>query len=339
MADAPESEDGLAFLKERLKETADLIEQVVLVVGQFDWLGAATTHPEGSEHRRLAELRDTVDSALDRFWLHSEPFQRVRAETTQSSDLLLGAAFAGLGDADQALRLMKRYLALARDRDGEDGEIFPETFPDMFAWDTYLRVSALTELVEKYPRHLQHSARQMHGWPMIVSHHLDCQPEFKRIAEILHLGEDYPLAVGPRRKRGTETEVALLHYLEPLIWRLHVTWLFIIRTEETRGKEEFGQRIYGTWWDFGDAAPGVEELAILRLLPSLPPLSRQSAKEWSRLVIVPVIMLCDAGTSETCTIPALRNIWQHRAVKSPATFQSRLHSAVTDVLVRYGRSD
>ena len=54
---------------------------------------------------------------------------------------------------------------------------------------------------------------------------------------------------------------------------------------------------------------------------------------------VPIILAEDAGTRETCKIVVLRNIWRHRSVKCRATFRSRLHSAVTDTLQRFGRSE
>lgn len=112
---------------------------------------------------------------------------------------------------------MRREMELFPETAGDPG---PETFPDSFAWDTYLRVSALAGLAEEFPKHLQHSARQMHGWPMIVSHHIDGRAEFERVAGRLELGADYPLNVAPRKKRGTETP--LLRYLEPHVWRLHI---------------------------------------------------------------------------------------------------------------------
>ena len=111
----------------------------------------------------------------------------------------------------------------------------------------------------------------------------------------------------------------------------------LIESAETRKGEDFVQRIYGFWWEFPDPKPEPEILPILQRLPELPPLTQNTAREWSRKVIVPLIMLEDAGTPETCETPALRNIWRHRSVKSRATFQSRLHSAVTDTLQRFGR--
>jgi hypothetical protein len=304
---------------------------------ELDWLGDAKKHPEGSEQRELAEVRDQVDDVLNRCLRHVEVFRRARAETTHFEDLLCDVVCDRMGDGQDALRLMRRYHALSGDGTEANGDVTPETFPDMFAWDTYQRVSSLADLVEKYPKHIQHSARQMHGWPMIVSHHLDCVPEFQRLAELLEIGAEYPLAVGPRKRRGTETP--MLHYLEPLICRLHVLRTVLIETEKTRGHEDFARRLYPFWWDYTDKPPTPEVVAILKLVPTLPALTQQTAREWSRKVIVPIILIEDAGTRETCEIPALRNIWRHRSVKSKATFRSRLHSAVTDTLQRFGRAD
>jgi hypothetical protein len=303
-------------------------------VSALDWLGAAKSHAAGSDEQRLAKVRDEVDLAMSHFFQKASTVRRVRAERTRCPDLLMDAVVDQQGDGDDALRLMRRYHALFGD-ETDGSEPAPETLPDFFVWDTYLRVWALTELVEQFPRHIQHSARQMHGWPMIVSHHLDCRPEFERVAKDLGIGADYPLNVGQRKKRGTETP--LLRYLEPLVWRLHILRKILIETEESRKGEDFVSRIYGFWWQFPDPKPSPEILALLKLVPSLPPLSQKTAREWSRKVIAPLIMIDDAGTPKSCAIPALRNIWEHRAVKSRATFQSRLHSAVTDTLQRFGR--
>lgn len=128
---------------------------------------------------------------------------------------------------------------------------------------------------------------------MIVSHHLDGRAEFARVAERLELGVDYPLNVAPRKKRGTETP--LLRYLEPHVWRLHVLREILIESAETRQGEDFVQRIYGFWWEFPDPRPEPEILPILQQLPALPPLTQTTAREWSRKVIVPLIMLEDPG--------------------------------------------
>lgn len=333
----PQSKPKLTaeIIKQQFRMMASWTELAAAFAHELDCLGDANQHPEGSDKRELAKVRDEVDFAFAKFLQKASTQQRVRAETTRCLDLLVDAAVKQQGDGHDALHLTRRYHALFGDETEPDGEPPPETFPDSFAWDTYLRVSALAELVKQFPKHLRHSARQMHGWPMIVSHHLDCLPEFRRIAERLDIGAHYPLNVAQRKKRGTETP--LLRYLEPLVWRLHVLRLILTESAESRSAEDFDRRIYGLWWEFPDPPPSREIVAVLRRVAALSPLTQTSAREWSRKVIAPLIMIDDACTPESCTIPALRNIWQHRSVKSRATYQSRLHSAVTDTLQRFGR--
>ncbi|MCE9608938.1 MAG: hypothetical protein K8R23_01795 [Chthoniobacter sp.] len=343
-------------IKERLKQAAAAVKLAALFARELDWIGAADSHPEGSEQQRLAGIRDEVDFALGRFFFDVRAWQRMRAEFTRCSDLLVPAAIEARGDGPDALHLMRRYDELCPGEADPAIDPGPESFPDSFAWDTYLRVCALGDLAKEFPLHLRHSARQMHGWPMIVSNHLDTTGEFQAVVERLEVGAGYPLDVGARRKRGTETP--LLHYLEPLVWRLFVLWEQLTEAaaenqnpapeQERRWRRgpipednaEFARYIRYPWCpDFYDSGPKLEELPILRRLVALPPLTRKSARQWSHEVIVPLIMLRDAGTRETCKEPALRNIWQHRSVKSLATFRSRLHSAVTDTLQRFGRPD
>ena len=50
--------------------------------------------------------------------------------------------------------------------------------------------AASAALAEKYPPHLRPSARQMAGWPTIVSPHLDHLPEFQRITAGLEVGAE-----------------------------------------------------------------------------------------------------------------------------------------------------
>jgi len=341
MADEPQPSAKPQFtaeaIREKFKTMASWVEIATGFAQELDWLGDAKDHPEGSEERELAKVRDDVDLALSNLLVKFMSNVRHRAEKTRSVDLLAFAEIYTQGDGYEALHLIRRYQEVSGDDTKTGVDPGPETFPDSFAWDTYLRVSALAGLAEEFPMHLRHSARQMHGWPMIVSHHLDGRAEFERVAERLELGADFPLNVGPRKKRGTETP--LLRYLEPKVWRLHVLRERMIEWGEIRKPGDFVQRIYGFWWEFPDPEPEPEVVPILQRLPSLPPLTQKTAREWSRKVIVPLIMLEDAETAETCETPALQNIWRHRSVKSRSTFQSRLHSAVTDTLERFGRAD
>lgn len=313
------------------------MEQACGFARELDWLGLPDGHAEGSDERALAKVRDTVDRYLTRTLGTLTALIRARAVTTNSLDLLVDTLMRRTGDGADALRLMRRYYALHGDECGPDGGVAPESCPSFFLREAYLRVSELPELFAKFPRHLEDTAQMMHGWPMVVSHHLDHRAEFERVAARLELGAEYPLDVRPRKRRGAETP--LLRYLEPKVWQLHVLRQVLKETEATCGQKEFVERIYGNWWELPDPEPAPEVVAVLKRLPALPPLSQKTAREWSLKVIVPLILLEDAEDRETCTVEALQNIWRHRAVKSRATFKSRLHSAVTDTLQRFGRPE
>jgi hypothetical protein len=325
------------IIAERFRTVQRWAEEAFDFARELDWLGDANQHPEGSEHRELAQVRDDVDHELSRCICNLKALRSRRAKATRSSDLLIDVVSERMGDGPSALQLMDRYHALFGDGTGPNGVADSDTFPDDFAWDTYQRVHLLAKLAEQYPKHIRHGARQMNGWPMIVSHHLDGRHEFERMAELLQLGADYPMAVGPRKRRGTETP--MMRYLDPLVWRLYTLRTDLIRSEDAQGREDFSARLRLFWWDSGEKPSTPEVVAILKLVPALPPLTQKAAREWSRKVIVPYILIEDAGTQETCKIPVLRNIWRHQSVKSQATFRSRLHSAVTDTLQRFGRPE
>ena len=315
----------------RFQELTEWLKLATSFARSLDRLGPAKNENLSKEHRRLAELRDNCDFAFARFLSFCRVEARLRAENTRSSDLLVDVAMMAKGNGTDALHLMRRYHELFGPEDPRE----PGSLPDFFAWETYERVSALNEIGDEFPEQCKHSARQMHGWPMINSQHIDPAPRLAELAKRLDLGSEYPLDVSPRRRRGTDSP--LLRYLEPLVWRIHVTRKVLRETRETRGNENFVSRLYGLWWEYPDTAPRPEVLNVLRQLTRLPNLTRQSAPEWSRKVIVPIIIATDAATPTTCTIIPFRNIWRHRSVKSPKTFASRLHAAVTDTLKRFAR--
>jgi len=324
-------------IRERVAAIRAMTSSLADYATSLDALGDAKAHAEGTEERELAELRDEADLGIARALRNLESLVRFRAMTSRSFDLLIDATGRAQGNCQEALELMERFQTLNGDERDNSGEVLPESFPDLFLWDLYHRVSALNGLADRYPEHMRHAARQMHGWPMIVSHHLNHTGEFERIAEMLQIGASYPLDTSPRRKRGGPTPI--LDYLEPLVWRLDVVKKILADSEERRAKEDFSSRIKYFWWSPPDDPPTPEVLEILRRVPDMPTFSKGSAAEWSHQVIVPYIIATEGSYPEISTIPFIRNIMAHRAVKSASSFESRLHSAVTGFLDRYGRSD
>jgi hypothetical protein len=186
---------------ERFRTMEKWATEACAFAAQLDWLGDAKQHPQGSEKRRLADARDRLDFAWHRCFGTLAAINRLRAETTHCEDLLVDMVDRTMGDGPEALRLMERFHALFGDESNSDGETPPETFPDMFARDTYLRVCALTGLAEQFPKHIRHSARQMDGWPMLVSQGVDPTPEFHRLAHFLDIAAD---SADPKTSQGVE---------------------------------------------------------------------------------------------------------------------------------------
>jgi len=180
----------IAQIKERLKAAAASIALAVGLAKDLDWAGDEAAHPEGSEEKALARTRDEIDDALARMVVEAMAAGRFRAVKSRSLYLLCAMAALLRGETSEALRVIDRLQEFPSEDGEAEGEV--ESFPDAFAWDTYLRVTALAELAEKYPGHLRYSARQMHGWPMIVSHDEDYLPEFQHIATHLEVGAACP---------------------------------------------------------------------------------------------------------------------------------------------------
>jgi len=331
-----ETKTTIKRIFEKMEGVEDWLEQIAEIAKKADRFGSHEGHAAGTEQRERAILRDNLDFVLDFFAHRVASIALERAETTRCTDLLLDQAGAKKGDGSAFLRLMRHYFELDEtgphpgDVDCEDSLIGD------FVWETYERVLQLDELARKYPQLVRFSARKMHGWPMIVSHHLDVSRDFKELFARLDIGGDYPLDVSPRKKRGSETP--LLRYLEPMIRSFHVCREVLLGWEKNEWPEEdIASRLPAWWVNWPEVLPGPEVLKILRRLSSLPPMTKQSAARWSREIIVPIIMLEDARDRDTCEIPALLSIWRHRGVKGRGTFKSHLLSAVTSTIRRYSK--
>ena len=148
---------------------ATLVEVAEFVAGfarYLDWLGPAEKHAEGSKEQELARIRDKADMMLSRCVGELISLRLARAEHTRSDDLLVDVISQLIGDGPEALRRLDLYM-LERNETDENSD---GGFSDHFAWDTYLRVSALSELAKRFPEDIRTAASQMQGWPAIVSH-------------------------------------------------------------------------------------------------------------------------------------------------------------------------
>jgi hypothetical protein len=324
--------DGCRDLEKQIGALADRLSYLAHM---FDSLGAAESHPEGSGKRRFAELRDHADFCLSGAAENLLSHVRVRAKSSRSEDLVCHAVSHAMGDGNDCIELIEIYHRMMGDDTEGTGQIDAETFPDQFLWDLAQRVEAFPAFAERYPQHLYFAARHLHGLPMMVSHHLDVTQEFHRLSEMLGMGTWHPLDVSPRRKRGANTPA--MKYLEPVLWRMHNIRQILIDIGTREGLPIPSERIAGVVARRRIEDVSEAEIEIYRKLAEIPRLVKSAALDWSKEIIVPYILLSDGADPANAADPFLRNIWNHRGVKSVATFRSRLESAVTDFLTRYSR--
>lgn len=336
------SEDALGEFFEECRSISELIENLgerLANLGHgFDIFGDASSCKEGSAARRAAELRDHADMCLSQAVRHLQTLMRVRAESSRSVDLLVESIVTARGDGSDCIKLIKEF----HERTGDDneglGKIDDETFLSSFFADLYQRVEAMPALAARYPEHLRFAAKRFQGLPMLVSHHIDNVEEFRRLAEVLGLGEWHPLDVSPRRKRGGSTPA--MSYLEPLVCRLDDFRDIMLWIASREAGPFTSERIANAWETrVFEEKPPAAVVEVLRKVPSLPRLTKSTALAWSKEVIVPYILVTDGADPASSKEHFLSNIWAHRSVKSIPTFRSRLESAVTDFLTRYSRAE
>lgn len=241
-----------------------------------------------------------------------------------------------MGNGNDCIGLIEIYHHMMGDNTEGTGQIDALTFPDQFLWDLAQRVEAFPAFAERYPEHLHFAARHLQGLPMMVSHHLDVSEEFSRLSDILGMGTLHPLDVSPRRKRGGITPA--LRYLEPVVWSLNSRRSILLEIKKTEGSLT-SERIAGIVDRRFVSSVSEAKIEIHRKLAEVPALIKSTALTWSKEIIVPYILLTDGENPAKSEQPFLRNIWNHRRVKSTATFRSRLERAVTDFLTRYSRED
>ena len=124
-------------------------------------------------------------------------------------------------------------------------------------------------------------------------------------------------------------------YLTRWIKRLHEFRLSVnFRPPEIPGQAKSDEEVIRHYWREGDESePCPDTIAVLQVALKLSPLTKATSHEWSKSLLVPLIMLSDAGTDETsCREPVLQTIWRQKGVKSVGTFKSRLLSAASQMV-------
>jgi hypothetical protein len=185
--------------------------------------------------------------------------------------------------------------------------------------ETVAQVIRLANLANRFPETFRPIARQMPAWPVMQFKRAVCDPGYGRLLYRLELAADYPLSTGSDARSHHRSLTS--SYLTRWVERLHY---FRVRGEWPADQRE-------------SAAPELQ--ALLELARTLPPLTKATSDDWSSRLLVPLIMLLEAGPDErSCTEPALQAIWRQKGVKSRGTFKSRLLSKVRQTLRSLARS-
>ncbi len=199
--------------------------------------------------------------------------------------------------------------------------------------ETVRHVERLAELSAKFPEQFKVVARQMPAWPVMRFKRKALDDGFWHVLDRLQLAEDYPLdtSFGARSHPSSATGQYLTRWVE----RIH-------RFKLDAGEARQGARPAGGVGAIalcnGCLPEGRKELrreleSLSQLVIRMPPLTKATSDKWSRRVLVPLIMLSDAGSDEaSCKEPALQAIWRQSGVKSSATFRSRLLTKVRQTL-------
>ena len=179
--------------------------------------------------------------------------------------------------------------------------------------ETVAQVERLAELAAKFPEPFRQVARKMCAWPVMRFKREAMDDNFGHVLYVLQLAEDYPLDTGSAARSHPSSATG--QYLTRWVERLH-RFKFSREWPNDRG---------------GSSAP--EWKTLLDVALRMPPLTKDTSDKWCGEVLVPLIMLSDAGVGEaSCKEPALRAIWRQSGVKSQATFRSRLLTKVRQTL-------
>jgi len=199
--------------------------------------------------------------------------------------------------------------------------------------ETVRLVGRLAELSVRFPELLNVLARQMPAWPVMHFKREGVGGDFWHVRRHLQLAEEYPLDTshGARWHPSSATG----QYLSRWVDRIHCFRLDTVRAQQ--GTKPVSRA--STMALFNGSPPGgrrqlrSEQESLLQVVIRMPPLTKATSNEWSRQVLVPLIMLWDAGSDEaSCKEPALKAIWRQKGVKSRATFKSRLLTKVRQTL-------
>jgi len=303
-----------------------LIEQLIWKTGA----GLRSKSLNDEQRKEAANLSEQLDFALALIHRNLGYLISWRGQHTSSSDLFCEAWVVAKGDSSKAARLIRRCVK------DFPGEVAPqsENIVDSFAWETYQRVQELDRFADEFPDQIRTAAVHMHGWPMIRQRHHDNRVRFEALAEQFKLGSAYPLDTSKNARFRADTP--MVRYLDSMV--CHLDYVRGMTGSTKYASVETEKEPLRQWWRDGSVdEPKDAVLEILRVARGLPPLTKATAREWAKKVIVPLVLAGDGSDYRSCKEKALQQVAKQTGVKSQATFKSRLLAAVAPTLTSMAR--
>ena len=317
------------------KELAKAVCPVAEAVYQVMEACTAALSKEANDSARKAELEALLwqlDFSYYCILNRIKPLVSWRAEVSNCQELILDVLFSRIGRGDEAAALARQYQQRFP---GKEGEYYDDNVMAYFAYQVYRQVAVLDPLAKEFPELMRSATRGMNAWPMLLYRYNRKPGKFEEMADLLQLGRDYPLDVGKGAKHHPDTPMVI--YLDGLLCELHRVWS-VTRAESYASQEKEDERLGDLWREYPDPMPNEKILELLRLARRLPALTKETSEQWSKTVVVPLILETDAQDWKACRRPALKQIAGQRDVKSRATFKSRLLSSVSKTLKSLARA-
>jgi hypothetical protein len=315
-------------------KSLELIGQALYILEIHPKIGKDVTAKSKANMTALAERLDLAVAMIKR---QLNQIEYHRTYLTRNDDLLLSIFGDRTGRGPEAVEMLRHIQKASPHVDClSDGDLDSENTVAGFAWDTYLRVALLDQLVEEFPRHIAPVARQMRAWPVLRHRHTSADARFDTIAERLALGADYPLDT--RKAARFRPDSPMVRYLDGLIPRLNFV------RDYCRRHNTSNEKALRHCWSIDQSRieqeKGLsrESLDALRRLKDLPPLAKSTATIWTKTAIVPWVLATDASGPGPYAQRAIEQIRAQRDIKSRAIFRSRLESKISKTLRSLAKS-
>jgi hypothetical protein len=268
--------------------------------------GFATSSANEKLKERWRKEEAEIDDALGIMMRNTTSTARLRAERSQSMELLVWAIGDALNGIKRLPTLFEQFERIANHNEFASDE--PDTFPCQL-------VEALVDLVkyfenqsERHPERFRLLARELPYWPFLVTaHKAGYRKRFDRIAgkSFLSLGTECPLDTSPRAMYRLQTPVCGLLWEEVFRDWINVSAgvRAVRRLARERQQPVDGEKAQNEIQSaVDDCCANEAEREVFRAAFALPDLSKATAREWADQFVIPYLHLKLANWQE---VPAL----------------------------------